>query len=79
MFENKLLNCLNFVAENIDTHCDITFDTAKGEISLSHLSISAKVPGISADKFNELVINAKENCPISKLLNTTITFDAKLN
>ncbi len=67
-----------FVPENIDTKCDITLDPAKGEITLSHLTLSAKVPGISKEKFDELVADAKANCPISKLLNTTITLEATL-
>lgn len=67
-----------FTPENIDTRCDITLDTEKGAISESHLKISAKVPGITKEKFEELVLHAKENCPISKLYNTTITYEATL-
>lgn len=67
-----------FTPENIDTKCDITLDPAKGEITSSHLTVKAKVPNMSAEKFDELVANAKENCPISKLYNTTITYEASL-
>ncbi len=72
------LNAANFTADNIDTKCEITFDSEKKGISLSHLTITAKIPGISTEKFEELVKNAKENCPISKLFNTTITYSATL-
>lgn len=68
-----------FVPDNIDTRCEINFDTAKGEIVQSHLTVSATVPGISQEVFDELVADAEKNCPISKLLNTEITVSATLN
>jgi lipoyl-dependent peroxiredoxin len=36
------------------------------------------VPTIDAAKFAEVAGNAKANCPISRVLNATITMDAKL-
>src|SRR4051812_1096736 len=67
-----------FPPDNIDTQCEVTLDPAKGEITESKLTVKAMVPGISVEKFNELVENAEKNCPISKLLNTKISTDAKL-
>lgn len=67
-----------FTAENIDTKCDITYDVEKGAITESHLTVKASVPGITKEKFDELAADAKANCPISKLLNTSITCDASL-
>lgn len=72
------LSGAGFPPANIDTKCDITLDPAKGEITSSHLTVSAKVPGISKEKFDELVADAKANCPISKLYNTEITYEATL-
>lgn len=72
------LSGAGFPPANIDTKCDITLDPAKGQITNSHLSITAKVPGITKEKFDELVADAKANCPISKLLNTEITYEATL-
>lgn len=72
------LNGAGFTADNIDTKCDITLDPAKGEITESHLTVKAKVPGISKEKFDELVADAKANCPISKLYKTTISYEANL-
>src|SRR3954464_2165314 len=54
-----------FAPDNIDTRCDITLDPEKGAITESHLKVTATVPGISKEKFEELVLHAKENCPIS--------------
>ena len=57
-----------FTPDEINTKCDITL--AAGSITKSHLTVKAKVPGIDEQKFNECAENAKENCPVSKLLNT---------
>ena len=61
----------------LETKAEITFEN--GTVSRSHLILKAKVPGISQEKFDELVKDAKENCPISKLLNTRITLDSELS
>ena len=37
-----------------------------------------KVAGISEAQFTEIAQKAKVECPISQLLNTTITLDIKL-
>jgi osmotically inducible protein OsmC len=66
--------------ERIETKAEITFDKV-GEgfaITASHLTVTAKVPGIDAAKFQELATKAKEGCPISKVLNAKITMDATL-
>ncbi len=65
-----------FTPDEIETKCEITFDS--GVITKSHLIVKAKVPGISKDKFDECAANAKENCPVSKVLSTSITMDASL-
>lgn len=65
-----------YEAEKLETKADVTL--ADGAISSSHLVLKAKVPGIPKEKFDELVESAKENCPVSKLLNATITADATL-
>jgi len=36
------------------------------------------VPGISKEKFDECVADAKANCPISKLLNAEISVESEL-
>ena len=71
-----LLNAAGFTADEIETRCDI--DLTDGAIKGSHLNVKAKVPGISADQFNTIVADAKDNCIISKLLNTNITHEATL-
>ena len=47
-------------------------------ITSVHLTLNAKIPGADDAKFQELAGKAKAGCPVSKLLNTNITLDAKL-
>lgn len=73
-----VLNAAGFTADKIETKCDITL--GDGVITKSHLTLKAKIPGISKEQFEECAKNAKENCPISKSLNSSIdiSIDATL-
>ena len=73
-----ILNAAGFTADEITTKCDVTVDPAAGAITESHLTVSAKVPGINQEQFDTAVADAKANCIISKLLNTNITHEATL-
>lgn len=67
-------------ADSIDTTCTITLDK-EGDgfaIKRSHLELRAKVPGASGEAFERATQSAKEGCPVSKLFDTDITLDAKL-
>ena len=72
-----VLTAAGFPPEEIETKCDITL--ADGAITKSHLTTHAKVPGIDQQKFDECANDAKENCPVSKLLKTDISMEASLN
>jgi lipoyl-dependent peroxiredoxin len=71
-----VLNAAGFTAEEIETSCTITLEN--GTVTKSELELKAKVPGISPEKFQECAIDAKDNCPISKLLNAEKTLNAQL-
>jgi lipoyl-dependent peroxiredoxin len=73
-----VLNAAGFTADEINTKCEITLDPAAGAITESHLTVSAKIPGINQEQFDAAVADAKANCPISKLYNTNITHEAVL-
>jgi lipoyl-dependent peroxiredoxin len=47
-------------------------------ISRSALTLRAKVPNLDQATFERLAGEAEKNCPVSKVLNATITLDAKL-
>jgi len=66
-----------FTPEKLETKCDITLEN--GAVTKSHLIVTGTVPGITEDKWQECVKNAKENCPISKLLTADISADASLS
>lgn len=71
-----ILGAAGFTPESIQTRCDISF--ADGAVTESHLTVSATVPGLDKEKFEECVKEAETTCPISKLLNTKITSEATL-
>ena len=71
-----VLNEKGFTADRLETRCNITFEN--GAVTKSHLIVTASVPGISEDQFGEAVKDDEANCPISKLLNTEISSEAKL-
>ena len=66
--------------ESIETTATVTFDKVGDAwtITESHLQTRVKSPGASADAFQKAADGAKAGCPISRLLNTSITLDAKL-
>jgi len=72
-----VLGAAGFTPDNIDTKCTITLES--GTVTESHLEVKASVPNIDETKFNECIEDAKANCPISKLFNTKITAEAKLD
>ncbi|HEY1327807.1 MAG TPA: OsmC family protein [Casimicrobiaceae bacterium] len=69
-----------FTADAIETEAQLTLEQVAGGFSITaiHLTTRARVPNIDAAKFNELATGAKANCPVSKVLNATITLDATL-
>ena len=48
------------------------------EISQSALSLEASVEGITEDEFAKIAQEAKDNCPVSQLLDTKITLEYTL-
>ncbi|MGV8891642.1 MAG: OsmC family protein [Burkholderiaceae bacterium] len=66
--------------EKIETHADVTLEKVGDgfEITASHLTVVAKIPGADQAKFEEIANKAKTGCPVSKLLNTKITMEVKL-
>ncbi len=72
-----VLGAAGYTPRKIETTCHITLEN--GAITESHLVVKAKVPRMKADKFAECATEAKENCPVSKLLNASITMEASLD
>lgn len=64
--------------ESLQVTAAVTFVPGEG-VTGSHLLVSARVPGISAEEFQTFAEEAKATCPISKALGgTSITLEASL-
>lgn len=77
---SMILGNAGFTADSIDTQAEVTLDQVEGGFSITavHLILKAKVPGATQQQFDELTKQAKEGCPVSKVLNANITLDATL-
>lgn len=73
-----MLGEAGYTPETLDATAQISMDTDKLELTQSHLTLKAKIPGIGNDEFMECAEKAKDNCPVSKVLNCNITLDATL-
>ena len=67
-------------AEKLETTATVQLDKVEGGFSISavHLTLVAKIPGANQEAFDAATLRAKTGCPVSKLLNATITLDARL-
>ncbi|MEE2522730.1 OsmC family protein [Pseudarthrobacter sp. J75] len=64
--------------EEVNTKADVTFVPGTG-ITGSHLTMTARVPGLSEEEFQKIAGEAKTGCPVSgALASIEITLDATL-
>ena len=71
-----VLNEANFNPEELSTEAVLNF--VDGEVTSIDLKLHAKVPGITPENFIKLAEEAKENCPISGVLNCKIELNSHL-
>lgn len=71
-----VLGAAGFTPDSLETSCAISLED--GTITKSELSVKAKVPGITPEKFQECAADAKANCPVSKAYNMDISLEASL-
>ena len=64
MKTSALLSEAGFIPESLETDCKISL--VDGKITLSELTLTAKVPAISEEEFQKIAKDAKENCPVSQ-------------
>jgi lipoyl-dependent peroxiredoxin len=76
----RMLGMANFVPEQVDSKSDVVIEKDGDGFSISsvHLTVTAKIPGIDRDTFQSIASKAKAWCPVSKLMNTEIGFEATL-
>lgn len=67
-------------ADELRTKATVSMEKVDDGFSITavHLELVAKIPGASQEAFDQAANTAKENCPVSKLLNAKITLDARL-
>ncbi|MDA0315633.1 MAG: OsmC family peroxiredoxin [Bacteroidetes bacterium] len=71
-----VLNEADFKPYELNTNALLSFND--GSITSIELSLKGKVPDLNEEKFIELAEYAKNNCPISRVLNCEIILDASL-
>ena len=62
--------------EHVSTTATTTLED--GTVTKIHLEVTAKVPGADQAAFDTAANNAKNGCPISKLMNAEISMNAVL-
>jgi osmotically inducible protein OsmC len=68
-----------FVAEDIQTEAVLEMEMSPAiTITRITLKTKAKVPNLSAEQFQTFAQAAKQNCPVSKVLNAEIVLEAEL-
>jgi osmotically inducible protein OsmC len=74
------LGTANLTPERLATTAVLTMEKldAGWTVTAIHLDVRAKVPGATQQVFEEKAQAAKTGCPISRLLNTKITMEARL-
>src|ERR1051325_10037500 len=67
-------------AESLETTATVTLEKKDTgfEVTESHLDLTARIPGADTQKFEVAANEAKAGCPISRLLNSKITMNARL-
>lgn len=75
-----MLGEAGMTASKLQTTANVSLEKVADGFSISavHLDLVAIIPGANEEEFLAAAHNAKENCPVSKLLNATITLDARL-
>ena len=75
-----MLGQAGFTAERIATRAEVTLDKDGEGFSITAiaLTLDAKIPDIDETQFQQIANQAKEGCPVSKVLNAQISLTATL-
>jgi osmotically inducible protein OsmC len=76
----RMLGTVNLAPEHLDAKSvvEIEKDGEGFSITSVHLSVSARIPEADEATFQSIAQKAKAFCPVSKLMNTEIDFEATL-
>src|SRR5690606_20746751 len=75
-----MLGQAGFTADRIATRAEVTLDKDGEGFSITAiaLKLEAQIPGIDEAQFQQIANQAKEGCPVSKVLNAQISLTASL-
>ena len=67
--------------ESIDTTAALTLEKTDAGFTITaiHLDVKVKIPGADQQKFEQAAQKAKQGCPVSRVLNASITMTATLS
>jgi osmotically inducible protein OsmC len=74
------LGSAGITPQEIQTTATVSLEKTDGGFSITavHLDVLAKIPGADKQAFATAANDAKSGCPVSKVLNATITMDTRL-
>ena len=77
---SMMLGQAGLTADRINTTAEVTLDKDDNGFSITAiaLTLKAKVPGADNEQFQQIANQAKEGCPVSRVLNAQISLDATL-
>jgi len=77
---SMMLGQAGLTPERIDTTAEVTLDKDDKGFSITAiaLTLKAKVPGTDNEQFQQIANQAKEGCPVSRVLNAEISLNATL-
>ncbi|ANF24769.1 MULTISPECIES: OsmC family protein [Stutzerimonas] len=77
---SMMLGQAGLTAERINTTAEVTLDKDDKGFSITAiaLTLKAKVPGTDNEQFQQIANQAKEGCPVSRVLNAQISLNATL-
>jgi osmotically inducible protein OsmC len=76
----RMLGMAKFVLEQLESKSEVVIEKDGDGFSITsvHLTLVAKIPGIDNATFQSIAMKAKAGCPVSKLMNVEIGFEATL-
>jgi osmotically inducible protein OsmC len=77
----RMLGMAQFMPQWVDSHSDVVIekDGDGFSITLVHLTVTARIPGIDQDTFQSIAAKTKAGCPVFKLIKVEIGFEATLS
>lgn len=75
------LGHVRMTPDSIETTASLMVEKSDAGFKITgiHLEVVARIPGVDIEAFNAAVTQAKEGCPISRILSAPVTVNARLD